>query len=95
MSNRELLFQWEKPLKKYKVELINISFRIDLFASWHSWINAEFALSDNHSLTTYSLHNRHYFYPRTEFVLVSKHYEYPTKLFCLVQSRPHHHLIEN
>ena len=49
MSNRRLLFQWENPIKKYKVELIIISFRINFFLPWHSWINAEFALNDNHS----------------------------------------------
>ena len=51
MSNRGLLFQWENLIKKYKVELIIISFKINLFSPWHSWTNAEFALNDNHSLT--------------------------------------------
>jgi len=29
MSNLGLLFQWENPIKKYKVELIIISFKIN------------------------------------------------------------------
>ena len=96
MSNRRLLFQWENHIKKYKVELIIISFRINLFSRCHSWINAEFALNDNHSFPLHILYIIvHYFYPRTELVLVSKHYKIPTKRVDLVQSGPHHHLIEN
>ena len=37
---------------------------------------------------------RRHVYPRTD-VSVSWHYENPTKCVGVVQSKPHHHLIEN
>jgi hypothetical protein len=51
------LFQWTSTIKiqlrvlvEYKVDLIFISLKINLFSPWHSWKIAELALSNNHSL---------------------------------------------
>jgi hypothetical protein len=58
MSIRGLLFQWPSTIKiqlsvlvKYKVDLIIISLKINLFSPWYSWKIAELALSINQSLT--------------------------------------------
>jgi hypothetical protein len=58
MSTRRLLFQWTSTvniqlgmLVWYKVDLIIISLKINLFLPWYSWKIAELALNNNHSLT--------------------------------------------
>jgi hypothetical protein len=59
MSIRRLLFQWASTIKiqlsllVYKVDLIIISLKINLFSPWYSWKIAELALSNNHSLTIF------------------------------------------
>ena len=59
MSTRRLLFQWTITIKiqlnvlfRYKVDLIIISLKINLFSPWYtcSWKIAELALYNNHSL---------------------------------------------
>jgi len=58
MSIQGLLFQWATSIKIqlsvlvwYKVDLIIISLKINLFSSWYSWKIAELALNNNYSLT--------------------------------------------
>jgi hypothetical protein len=58
MLIRGLLFQWASTIKiqlsvlvSYKVDLIIISLKINLFSPWYSWKLAELALNNNHSLT--------------------------------------------
>ena len=58
MSTRGLLFQWASTMKiqlgmlvLYKVDLIIISLKINLFAPWYSWKIVELTLNNNHSLT--------------------------------------------
>jgi hypothetical protein len=58
MSTRELLFQWATTIKiqlgvlgYYNVDLIIISFKINLFSSWYSWKIAELELNNNQPLT--------------------------------------------
>jgi hypothetical protein len=57
MSSRRLLFQWASAMKiqlsvlvYYKVNLIIISLKINLFSPCYSWKIAELALNNNHSL---------------------------------------------
>ena len=58
MSTRGLLFQWASTMKiqlgmlvLYKVDLIIISLKINLFSPWYSWKIVELTLNNNHSLT--------------------------------------------
>ena len=58
MSTRGLLFQWASTIKiqlsvlvYYKVDLIIISLKINLFSPWYSWKIGELTLNKNHSLT--------------------------------------------
>ena len=58
MSIHGLLFQWASTVKiqlnmlfKYKVDLIIISLKINLFSSWHRWKIAELVINNNYSLT--------------------------------------------
>jgi hypothetical protein len=57
MSTCRLLFQWASTINiqlslliSYKVDLIIISLKINLFSPWYSWKIAELALNNNHSL---------------------------------------------
>ena len=57
MSIRRLLFQWTSTIKIqlsvlvwYKVDLIIILLKINLFSPWYSWEIAELVLNNNHSL---------------------------------------------
>ena len=57
MSSRRLLFQWASAIKiqlsvlvYYKVNLIIISLKVNLFSPCYSWKIAELALNNNHSL---------------------------------------------
>jgi hypothetical protein len=57
MSTRGLLFQWVSTIKiqlnvlvQYKMDLIIISLKINLFSPWYSWKISELALNNNHSL---------------------------------------------
>ena len=60
MSTRGLLIQWASTIKiqlsvlvLYKVDLIIISLKINLFSLWYSWKILELALNNNHSFNWY------------------------------------------
>ena len=57
MSICGLLFQWASTIKiqlsvlgQYKAGFIISSLKINLFSPWYSWIIADLALNNNHSL---------------------------------------------
>jgi hypothetical protein len=58
MSIRALLFQWASTIRIktsvlvwYKVDIIIIALKINLFSPWYSWNIAELTLNNNPSLT--------------------------------------------
>jgi hypothetical protein len=81
MSIHRLLFHWASTIKIhlsllvwYKVDLIVISLKINLFWSWYSWKIAELMLNNNHSLTLYFMWNILFFKKVKERSFLDKFY---------------------
>jgi hypothetical protein len=81
MSIHRLLFHWAITIKIhlsllvwYKVDLIVISLKINLFWSWYSWKIAELMLNNNHSLTLYFMWNILFFKKVKERSFLDKFY---------------------